>query len=420
MSDEQFFKYIDSEALCQFIKQAEESVIYAAPGIRNEVAEEFVKISNKLGDGMVTVCLDVSEHTVRMGFGDIDAISQLEEVLIINNIPQLRFALIIVDGVGYSFSPTALYLESESSTSLGFNSIKMTDAQVLEATTRLSPAAKAIALATCTSEEEYQKISTTIPEIPNNPVQQSDIEKIDHSIKINPVAKFDITRQVRVYSSYLQYVEVKMTGVAIQRQKISIPKVFQSLGDEDKELQNRLNTSFDLLEKDNKLSSKELEDKLKQIRDDFSPSLGKKHGRVMLKCNRDIFDKEIESLKSELNAHSKNVKENLQKSIDESIDKIAKYYTPIVERNPPNKLIGTLGKDVDSDQIFKWAKRQLERVFPSAEGMIQKMELSVIFKDITYENLNDKEFLDAVFNAFPDTNWEKAHQEYLAASESSS
>jgi len=236
-----------------------------------------------------------------MGFGDFGAIQQLKNYgLVINNIPNLRFALVIVDGEGYSFSPTALYLESEHSTSLGFNAIKLTQQQVQEATTRLSPVAKAIALATCKSEDEREKIAATLPEIPHNPLNEQDNEIIDNSIKNNPLVKFDVTRQVRVYSSYLQYVELSMTGAAIQRQKIAMPKRLQSLGTANTELEGRFKTSFDLLAKDNELSSKPLENELKGIRDKLTSSLGKDRGRVLLVRNKAVFLEEIAALEMRL------------------------------------------------------------------------------------------------------------------------
>lgn len=415
----EFFTYIDSDKLCDLIHSAEESVIFAAPGIWEDVSIALTAASGRLGREMMIVCLDVNEQTMRLGYGEIEAIQQLKvNNVVVNHIEHLRFALIIVDGNGYSFSPTAHYLESEQSTSLGFNAIKLTAEQVREATTRLSPAAKAIALATCTDEQQRGLIEAIEPDMANNPIDDIAVEQIGTSLKKVPPAEFDISRQVRVYSSYLQYVEVKMTGAAIQRQKISMPKVFQSLGEDNKALEGRLKTSFDLLAKDNELSSKALEEQIKELRDDFTPSLGKKHGRVMLKSNKNVFNKELEALKDNLKKHAENVEKNLQKSINESVSKIAQYYLPLVLKNPPNKLKGALGMYADNEEeVLVWITSQLEMVFPNAEQMIGKMEVSVIHKDVTYENLNDHEFLASVKKSFPYVNWDKAHQEYLAASE---
>jgi hypothetical protein len=414
--NEDFFTYLDTLKISKLIKSATESVIYAAPGVRAEVANSLIQASENLSKVMVTVCLDVCEQSIRMGFGDFEAVSNLDDFVVINNIPNLRFALIIIDGQGYSFSPTALYLESEQSTSLGFNAIKLTEQQVQEATTRLSPAAKAIALATCETEEQREKIAATIPEIPNNPLNEQEIKSIDNSIKNNPLVKFDVTRQVRVYSSYLQYVELSMTGAAIQRQKISMPKSLQALGTANTELEGRFKTSFDLLAKDNALSSKKLEKDLKEIRDKFTSSLGKDRGRVLLVRNKELFLKKIDELDEKLAAHGEAVQENLQQSIDDSKKAIVNIYVPILKDNHLEDMVIELGESPSDDTIKAWVTEQLNYVFPCAEELIKKMELRYDFKDLTYETLNKKEFVDNIKKAFKYENWDKAYKESIAAS----
>ena len=61
-----------------------------------------------------------------------------------------------------------------------------------------------------------------------------------------------------------------------------IPKTIQNLG-ADEGLQSRLKTTFDLIERTGVLSSKKIEDKLNEIRKNFTPSVGKDHGRVLLR-----------------------------------------------------------------------------------------------------------------------------------------
>jgi hypothetical protein len=62
-----------------------------------------------------------------------------------------------------------------------------------------------------------------------------------------------------VFEPYLQYVELSLTGAAIQRHRLAIPASIQKLGGSE-ELENRLRTTFDLIERGSKLSSKPLED----------------------------------------------------------------------------------------------------------------------------------------------------------------
>jgi len=56
-------------------------------------------------------------------------------------------------------------------------------------------------------------------------------------------------------------------------------------------------------------------------------------------------------------------------------------------------------------------------LFPKAEALIQKMQLDVRYKDVTFETLNREDFLDAVKEVFPRIDWDKAYKEFRAAGE---
>ena len=45
------------------------------------------------------------------------------------------------------------------------------------------------------------------------------------------------------------------------------------------------------------------------------------------------------------------------------------------------------------------------------------MQLDVRYKDVTFETLNQRDFLDAVKEAFPRIDWDKAYSEFRAAGE---
>jgi hypothetical protein len=418
MNMEQFFTQIDSAELGVIINNAEESVILAVPGIQCEVAQPLIAAADRLGKEMVIVCLDINEQSMRLGYGDIEAVEFIRQYnVVIQHIDHLRFALIIADGQGYSFTPTALYLESEATSTLGFNAIKLTAEQVKEATVRLSPAAKAIAVATCNDETQRCALEQVQPCMPNNPIDDNAIKSISKSLTETPPVEFDVSRQVRVYNSYLQYVEVHMTGAAIQRQKIAMPRKLEAIGTANTDLEGRFKTSFDLLAKDNKLSSKALEKELKTIRDQFTASLGKDKGRVLLHRNKDLFIKRMAELVKKLEEHSVNVKGKLQESIDDSKKAIAKIYVPVLKENLTEDITIYVGTTPTEESLEKFVLDELNTVFPSAEAIIKKMEIKYEFKDLTYETLNKKEFLDNVKKAFKYESWDKAHSEYLAASE---
>src|SRR5947208_1685269 len=124
---------------------------------------------------------------------------------------------------------------------------------------------------------------------PSVEVVDTKFAAVEQKLKEAPPVPFDVARQVRVFESYLQYVELRLSGAAIQRHRIAIPKNIQNLGG-DEGVQSRLKTTFDLIERESTLSSKPIEDELNEIRKNFTPSIGKEHGRVLLKAKKPLFE----------------------------------------------------------------------------------------------------------------------------------
>jgi hypothetical protein len=224
-----------------------------------------------------------------------------------------------------------------------------------------------------------------------------------------------VARQVRVFEPYLQYVGLSLTGAAIQRRRLAIPPNIQKLGSSS-ELEGRLRTTFDLIEKGGKLSSRALEDELNEIRKNLTASLGKDHGRVMLKAAKPHLERRLGEFRKKLETHQKAVEQELQKHLDESRQQVVNYYQPMVMSSPPDALRGQVLHDPPTeDEVRRWLDTMLAREFPSAEKLIQKMQLVVRYKDVTFETLNHLDFLESAKSAFPEIDWDKAYEEFKAA-----
>jgi hypothetical protein len=422
------------------IRSAKQAVCYAAPGVQPEVAKAMVDTSARLGPEMLTVCLDFDERVMRMGYGEIDAVKLLREAGIsVRSAPGLRTALVIADNTGFIFTPTALYLEAEPTGRAARNAIRMSDEQsalfieaepigisapnairmsgeqMAEALARLSPAAKAIAVAQAKTPEEKKRIQALPLDVGSNQVTNAAFSTVRSSLEKAPPVRFDLARQVRVFEPYLQYVELSLTGAAIQRHRLAIPPNIQKLGG-SKDLEHRLRTTFELIEKGSKLSSKPLEDALNDIRKNFTPSLGKDHGRVVLKAAKPHLVARLEAFRAKLKSHQAAVAADLQHHLDKSRKEIVDYYLPRVVETPPDALVGQLlsGKPSEAE-AQKWLNAELDDVFPSAKSLIQEMKLDERFKDVTFETLNREDFLASVKVAFPNVDWDKAYEEFKAA-----
>ena len=74
---ESLFRSLDSAAMANDIRRAQQSVCYAAPGIQQGPASAMAEAAKRTGPELVTVCLDFDEHVIRMGFGDFIAVKTL-------------------------------------------------------------------------------------------------------------------------------------------------------------------------------------------------------------------------------------------------------------------------------------------------------------------------------------------------------
>ena len=423
VNDGPLFCNLPSKAIVSAIRTAEHSVCYAAPGMQIEPAQAMAQVAARIGPELITVCLDFDERVMRMGFGDLDAVKILREGGIeVRSTTGLRSGLLIIDHHGYIFTPTALYLEADERRADAPNAMRLSEDQVTEALARLSPAAKAIAIAMAKSDEDRQRIRNQAVEVPSTPIAASALEEIEERFSDAPPVRFNIARQVRVFSAYLQYAKISLTGIALERRRISIPPSIQQLGGAE-EIRDRLKTTFDLIEKGGKLSSRDLEAQLKAIRKKFTPSLGKKYDGdcIVLISTKADLEERLNELWLDLQKHKETVKRELQDHIDQSCKLIVNYYTPLVLANPPNELLGQGHAKIDKDIAAVWIKHELERTktIPNADELVEKMQLEVSYKDVTFETLNHEDFLEAIKVAFPSKSreWDMADREFLAAGE---
>jgi len=402
------------------VSRAQNRVVYAAPGIQAGTAAALVELKNSRPGVSITVSLDFDERTLRMGYGTLAAVDKLREAdLDITHSPGFRAAILIVDDEGWSFTPTALYLEAEPQSDETPNAIRLSSGQVRELLLRLCPSAREEAIASAASPEEASRLSSIPLEVSELPIFEVHYEEVKSALEAAPPVKFDVVRQVRVFEPYLQYVELSLTGAAVQRHRVRIPKELQNLGT-SKDLEGKLKTTFDLIEKGSSMSSKALEDELNELRKNFTPSLGKDHGRVVLKSAKPHLTKRIGELRAKLETHQKKVENELQEKLDESKKQVVDYYVPLAKANPPDALLGSLlNPSTDEASIRAWIEEVIGKVFPSAKDLIHKMVLEERYKDVTFETLNRADFLDSVQQAFPRINWDKAYNEFKAAGEKS-
>jgi hypothetical protein len=138
----------------------------------------------------------------------------------------------------------------------------------------------------------------------------------------------------------------------------------------------------------------------------------------VLKSAKPHLEKRLETFRTSLEAHQKKVAEELQGRLDQSRKQIIDYYLPRVIENPPDAMLGQLLRETPTeDDGRKWLDAEMDGVFPRAHWLIQKMQLDVRYKDVTFETLNRPDCLESIKDAFPRVDWDKAYEEFIAAGE---
>ena len=415
---EQLFVSVTSSCLAEKFLNAKQFVCYAAPGIQTEPANSLVELAKTIGPENIAVHLDFDSHVFRMGFGRPEAVEALRSARIeVHNTPGLRVGLAIVDVEGYIFTPTALFVEDEVQSNSAPNAMRLTENQITDVLARFSEKTKAVAQKFAPSDSAREQISKQITEVQFKPVGNSEYTAMKEQLAAAPPVEFDLARRVHVFNSYLQYVELKLTGAAIQRHKIRIPQRILKIGGGNDELMKRLHTTFDLIERDSDLSSKEIENELNEIRQHFTRSLGNIHGRVLLKSQKKNFQSRLEGLEVKLTKYKEKMKSELERELDKSLQLVIEHYLPLVTANPPDSLLGAVvsGKAPTDDEKRLWLKGELGKEFLGAEKFTEKMQLHVKYMDITFEILNQDGFFESVKKAYPTIDFGKLYEQFTTA-----
>ncbi len=358
MRTEPIFCVLSSQAIAGLIRRAQKHVCYLAPGIQDECAEALIELMSHRPKIIMSISVDFDERTLRMGYGSLEAVERLRTADIpVTQNDGMRSAVLIVDHSGWVFSPIARYLEAEPQSDTTPNALRLAEEQVQGLLLRLSPEIRRQTLAQVEGPEQAAQIQAIPFEGGRKSIKESDLNNVKEAITLAPPVNFDVARQVRVFEPYLQYVELSLTGAHIERKRVTIPKELQELGS-SADLTGRLRTTFDLVETSAEISSTKLNNELNTIRKNFTRSLGKDHGRVVLKSAKPLLVKRLDDLRKKLEEHQKIVDAELQAMLEKSRKDVVDHYLPLAKKNLPDAVIGNSWEELSRvRQIFENGSR---------------------------------------------------------------
>ena len=401
MSEPTAITTVDDAYLCEIIGSVNRRLVYMTPGMSDQVSEAVCKKWSQLPPEAVNIIVDVDPEVCRMGFGTITALKKLHDQAkqvgsAIHEQAGVRIALLIADDVTLFFAPTPLLIEGGSDTQVRPNAVRL----------NLVPKdiAKDMGLA------EAGGVAT----VGTTSISPQKILETTNDLVRNPPMKFDIARKIRVFNSQIEFVEFELRGHQIGKKKVNIPSDLLGLAKDDK-TKKLLHSSFQLIDdEDAKISGKEITDEKEKIARDFLINLPN-FGNVILRSKKDEFEAAVEKLKKQIVAFQKELEVKLQQAIDKNRTSLVNALAPAVIAQTPERWNKFLPSEPTDAEIREVLDCELAEQFGSAEANLKKIDVSLIFKGVTYETLNDPEFVKIVKKKMPIL---KLYEEYDAAKES--
>lgn len=409
------FCAVDDTALIRLIQNANNRIVYIAPGVHEPVAKALKQRSE---GGMfaidITVILDTDEDVCRIGYGDAEGLKLLGELakskgekdIVVRNQPGLRVGVLLADEKMMVWSPTPRSVEAPPNSTtqkpsndsvqplapngllLGMNPGKEVADAITAAGTDSDAGSAEIGKAAVTTEQVQEAVT---------------------ALENNPPVPVDLALITRVFSTKLQFVELTVKGAQISRSQLKVPSILfnaDAKGYLRDLIENKLHAFADLRDREIDVPAFDKSDKrvvepvtegsLQRRRYDIERDfifdiVG--YGRLIEKDTKAQFEKQVEAYKEQLIAHSEGIRKLLDEQASQILDDALEL---IMTRQSHAAAAGSKDKqELRPEQLRRKLQYWLDRA--KAEPPV----VTLVYKDVTYQQTQDDEFRKRVNKALP-------------------
>jgi hypothetical protein len=389
----------NDETLKALIQSAQRRVVFLAPAVTKSVAEALASVWKRLGKDQVSVVLDVDPEVYRLGYGDPEALTTLEEVgqhlgTMLHRQAGIRIGLVIVDDQTLVYSPTPRLIEAGPKKESQPNAVLLGP----------PPARVAAELGHGPEGVKAQKVGLDKADL-------AKIAEVKTELKENPPLSFDIAQKVRVFNAYFEFVDLSLESVLIQKRSVKLPPDLAKFTT-DEELNKAIKTSVGLIGDHPGLSGERMKLYCDAIRKRYLVVL-RGYKPVVLRKNKAAFEERIERLRARVEAFGQKQEQELQKAIDATRDRLTAQILPRIVKAPPSRWLRFIGQHPSEADIRDMLAQELGGVLGSAAEIVGKMRVKLLFMGVTFESLTDPEFNKVAQKALPGL--KRFHDEYDAA-----
>lgn len=389
----------DDDTMEALIGRAQRRLIIVAPGLSTPIAKAAAKQWRLLGPGAVSITLDIDPEVCRLGYGQIEAVALLARAAAelrtaLNTHPGLSIGVVIADDETLIYAPTPQFIEAGPR---------------MDVAAPIKPNAIRVGLPPADLERDLGAGPDGAGErvIGLQTARRERIREVQAELAALPPQPFNISRLLRVYTAHLEFVELRVLGCRLRRRTIPIPSDLVGLADE--QTRRLLESKFRLVsEGDAGLWGEEILRLRDFIAQRFLVRLPG-FGSVLRVRDKPRFELAVKALRKMLSRTRARKVAQVQAAIDRHMGALETALLPAVMEHPPARWGCGLFRPDPAQRL----KEELMDLAGTARDMLGEARVELRYKGVTYETLNDPEFVAAVRRAMPDLT--ALHHERAAA-----
>lgn len=380
------------------VSQAKRRLVVIAPALSANAAQAIAARMDDLPGISLSLIIDADPEVYRMGYGEVEALEIIRSAAAkasfrLREQPGVRIGVIISDDDTLIYSPVSQNIEAGSTTDDKPNALLLRGG-----------------LADTLAEKAGVPVDENAihtPEIGQDSLSMERVAKTQDDLKQNPPLPVDLTRKLNVFITRVQYVELEARGYQLSRRRANLPKEFVGMTSKDlkEQVTGRIGTPLDGIDKLNieisihgkteKLSVDEqfLKDERYEIEKALTHVMPKR-GRVILRKDRASFDHQIERFEAIVGAYQTALSTELEKKREQFCHSFVDEFLDRWKAQPPARFARRL-EPPSEDQLRRDIEEQANALFDKMVKL-DGPDISVIYKDIAIEDLNDDDFMSAL------------------------
>lgn len=400
------FQEVNDSSLIKLIGNAQQRVVFVAPGVHQAVAKALGKRLAEIDRLQVTVVIDPDEDVCRIGYGDAKGLELLSsyadrQSFALMAQPGLRVGVLLVDDVTLVWSPTPRSVEAAPLGNTAAPSERAPNGLLLGAHPgeQLAHAVSAAGTDTLPFDAE---VGVEV-------VTKERVQKTLDGLAKNPPIPVDLARITRVFSTKLQFAEFTVKGAKFSKRELKVSndymnadiqgelkglvesrlRAFGDFRDEEIEVPAFNNGTAAFNQQGEPLTEKVSEASLQRQRNELERRYlfnVAGFGRLIAKDDKQDLERLVAAYRVQLEAYSEAIRQRLDEQAGKIIDEAAKL---IAER------AARTGSKPDEQQLRNSIQKSLDRTKDEVP------EVKLVFKDVTYEQTKNPEFRAKVDKALP-------------------